>query len=267
MDIKKTLLKAGLVLATAAAAFTVATSTQSTKAASYDGKLVNKGELTIGLEGTYQPYSYRKDGKLTGFEVELGQQVAKKMGLKAKFVPTKWDSLIAGVGANKFDVALNNISETPERQKSYLFSEPYIYSRSALISLKKDKLDSAKSVKGQKLAEGTGTNNAQIAKKLGAKIVNSDQFTTSIDMIRQGRVKGTINAAEAYYAYAKTQKHDDLNMKVLPEKDVPASKVSALMAKKNTKLQKEFNKALKELKDDGTLTKLSKKYFGEDITK
>ncbi|MGO3548730.1 MAG: transporter substrate-binding domain-containing protein, partial [Paucilactobacillus nenjiangensis] len=60
-------------------------------------QLKTKGTLTVGLEGTYAPYSYREDGKLKGFEVELARDVAKKMGYKVKFVPTKWDSLIAGV--------------------------------------------------------------------------------------------------------------------------------------------------------------------------
>lgn len=77
------------------AALTVGTSAGITSisaaSSAVNSELVHKGELTIGLEGTYSPYSYRKNNKLTGFEVDLGKAVAKKMGLKAKFVPTKWD--------------------------------------------------------------------------------------------------------------------------------------------------------------------------------
>ena len=108
------------------------------QASSTQPQLVSKGTLTVGLEGTYAPYSYRQNGKLTGFEVELAQQLAKKMGYKVKFVPTKWDSLIAGVGAKKFDLAINDIAMTPERKKAYRFSDPYIYSKSALIMKKDD---------------------------------------------------------------------------------------------------------------------------------
>lgn len=99
-------------------------------------ELKEKGTLTIGLEGTFAPYSYRKDGKLTGFEVELGKQLAKEMGLKAKFVPTKWDGLIAGLDTGKYDVVLNNVTITKERKEKYLFSKPYIYSHFALITKK-----------------------------------------------------------------------------------------------------------------------------------
>src|SRR5699024_9555887 len=80
--------------------------------AATSSELKQKGSLTIGLEGTCAPYSYRKDGKLTGFEVELGKDIAKQMGLKAKFVPTKWDGLIEGVNTGKYDIVLNNITVT-----------------------------------------------------------------------------------------------------------------------------------------------------------
>ena len=113
-----------------------------TNASSYKDDLITKDQLTIGLEGTYKPYSYRSNGKLTGFEVDLGKALAKQLGVKVKFIPTKWDSLIAGVGSSKYDVVLNNITKTPERKKVYIFSNPYIYSRYALISAKNNKISS-----------------------------------------------------------------------------------------------------------------------------
>ncbi|MDN6704506.1 MAG: transporter substrate-binding domain-containing protein, partial [Lactiplantibacillus plantarum] len=79
-------------------------SSNSSSKGGYTSELKQSKQLTIGLEGTYAPYSYRQGGKLTGFEVDLGKAVAKKMNLKANFVPTKWDSLIAGLGSSKYDV-------------------------------------------------------------------------------------------------------------------------------------------------------------------
>lgn len=235
--------------------------------AATSSELKQKGTLTIGLEGTFAPYSYRKDGKLTGFEVELGKDIAKQMGLKAKFVPTKWDGLIEGVNTGKYDIVLNNITVTKERQAKFGFSTPYIYSHFALISKKGSGLNTLKDIKGVKIASGTGTDNSVVAKKFGAKVVPSSEFSTSLDMVRQGRVKGTINSMSAWYAYKK----DGKNVKGLQAKDVSKdekpAKISALMAKKNTDLKKDVDKALKQLRNDGTLTKLSKKYVGGDITK
>ena len=261
------ILRIEVLVATIAIAFGIFTVlTPKANASSYKDDLINKDQLTIGLEGTYKPYSYRSNGKLTGFEVDLGKALAKQMGVKVKFVPTKWDSLIAGVGASKYDIVLNNITQTPERKKVYIFSNPYIYSRYAVISSKKNKINSLKEIKNKKFAEGTGTNNEILAKKYKATIVSSGDFATSLSLIRQGRVQGTINAAEAYYAYAKTNKVSDLHFKDL-SKQVKPVKISALLNKKNKKLQKRINKALKTLKDNGTLKQLSEKYFGSDITK
>lgn len=240
-------------------------SSSSSNSSNYKSELLTKNTLTIGLEGTYSPYSYRKNGKLTGFEVDLGKAVAKEMGLKAKFVPTKWDSLIAGLGSEKFDVVLNNITQTPERKKSYNFSTPYIYSRYILVTKKGSNLKTLKALKGKKMAEGTGTNNAVLVKKYGATVVPSGEFATSVSLVRQGRVAGTVNAAEAWYAYAKENNTKGLQVTELSSQVKPV-KVSGLFNKKDKKLLARFNKALKKVRKDGTLKKLSVKYFGGDIT-
>ncbi|WP_035178989.1 transporter substrate-binding domain-containing protein [Lentilactobacillus farraginis] len=264
-SIKRIAITLGLVVT--GLVLTACSSNSSSSKSGYQADLKQSKQLTIGLEGTYAPYSYRKDGKLTGFEVDLGKAVAKKMKLKANFVPTKWDSLIAGLGSDKYDVVLNNIAETPERKKSYIFSTPYIYSRYALISKAGDKsIQKLSDVKGKKLAEGTGTNNEAQAKKLGAKTVPSGDFTTTLALIRQGRVQGTINAREAWFAYAKTNSTKGLAYHKVSDSQAEPVKISAMFNQKDTKLKAKFNQVLQQLRKDGTLTKLSQKYFGADIT-
>lgn len=264
-SIKRIAITLGLVVT--GLVLTACSSNGSSSKSGYQADLKQSKQLTIGLEGTYAPYSYRKDGKLTGFEVDLGKAVAKKMKLKANFVPTKWDSLIAGLGSDKYDVVLNNIAETPERKKSYIFSTPYIYSRYALISKAGDKsIQKLSDVKGKKLAEGTGTNNEAQAKKLGAKTVPSGDFTTTLALIRQGRVQGTINAREAWFAYAKTNSTKGLAYHKVSDSQAEPVKISAMFNQKDTKLKAKFNQVLQQLRKDGTLTKLSQKYFGADIT-
>lgn len=230
-------------------------------------KLVTKDTLTVGLEGTYAPYSYRENGKLTGFEVDLARDVAKKMGYQVKFVPTKWDSLIAGVGAKKFDVAINDIAMTPERQKAYAFSNPYIYSKSALI-MKQDNtaIKNVNDIKGKKIAAATGTANAENVKKFGGQVVSSSDFASAMALVQQGRVEAAMNSNEAFLYYQQTNHNDGLKSVVVPTAKVPAQKIGILMAKDNKGLQKKVNKALEELRKDGTLKQLSEKYFHADIT-
>lgn len=103
------------------------------QAANNKDHTIQSGKLTIGLEGTYAPYSYHKDGKLTGFEVELSRDLAKELGLKPVFVQSKWDSLIAGLDAHKYDAVFNNVTVSAQRAKSYAYTVPYLYSKSVLI--------------------------------------------------------------------------------------------------------------------------------------
>lgn len=257
---KKALLVAGAVV------LGVASGVTATHAASVNSELKTKGELTIGVEGTYSPYSYRKNGKLTGFEVELGKDVAKQMGLKAKFVPTKWDSLIAGLGSGKYDVVMNDITQTPERAKQYNFSKPYIQSRYALIVPKNSKISSLKQLKGKKVVAGTGTNNATLVKKYGGKLSPDGDFSSALGMVRQHQAVATVNSREAWYAYTKQHSSNGLKMVDVSREAKPV-KISALFNKKDTQVQSSYNKALTHLQKNGTVKKLSQKYFGADITK
>lgn len=225
------------------------------------------GTLTIGLEGTYAPYSYRDNGKLTGFEVDLGKAVAKKLDLKAKFVPTKWDSLIAGLNSNTFDVVLNNVAENPSRLKHYIFSTPYVYSKSVIITKDGTGINSVDDIKGKKISAGTGTDNYNHAEKFGAKVVPAADFQTDMSMIDQGRVAGAINSKEAFLYWKKSHKSTDLKYITIPDNKLEPSKIAPIYNKKSTHLRGRVNKAIKELYADGTMKKLSIKYFGEDITK
>lgn len=247
-------------------ALTACSSNNSNKD-SYKSELKTKNELVIGLEGTYAPYSYRENGKLTGFEVELGKAVAKEMGLKAKFVPTKWDGLIAGLGSKKYDVVMNNITQTKERQKKYLFSKPYVYSKYILITNANDNsIKSTSDIKGKTFVESTGSDNEAVAQKFGAKILSDGEFSTGLDLIKQKRADGNINAEPAWIAYAKDNSTKGLKYRVLKSSEQKPAKISALFNKKSPKLKTKYNKAMDALRKDGTLTKLSKKYFGKDIT-
>lgn len=253
----------------AVAALAVGTSAGITSihaaSSSVNSELKSKGKLIIGLEGTYSPYSYRKNNKLTGFEVDLGKAVAKKMGLKAEFVPTKWDSLIAGLGSGKYDVVMNNITQTPERAKQYNFSTPYIKSHFALIVPSNSKIKSLKQIKGKKIIAGTGTNNANVVKKFGGKLTPNGDFASSLGMVKQGRAAGTVNSREAWYAYSKKNSTKGLKMIDVSSEQKPAN-ISALFNKKDTAIQSSYNKALKQLQKDGTVKRLSQKYFGANIT-
>ncbi|GKQ43105.1 amino acid ABC transporter substrate-binding protein [Companilactobacillus sp. RD055328] len=226
-----------------------------------------KGTLTIGLEGTYAPYSYREGSKLKGFEVDYGKAVAKKLNMKVKFVPTKWDSLIAGLNTNTFDTVINNVSINKNRESHYLFSTPYIYSKSVIIVPADSTIKSATDLKGVKVAEGTGTDNYDKAEKFQADIISSPDFSSTMSMLDNGRIKATINSKEAFLTWKKSNPETTLKYIEIPDSQLKSSKIAPMFNKKSAKLSSKVTEATKELYKDGTMKKLSIKYFGEDITK
>ncbi|MFD1484418.1 transporter substrate-binding domain-containing protein [Lacticaseibacillus baoqingensis] len=240
--------------------------TKTATKTTYKSELVKKNTLTVGLEGVYPPYSYRKDGKLTGFEVELVQQIAKQLDIKVNIKPTKWDGLIAGVGSGRFDFVVDNITATEARKKQYAFSTPYVYSHYILVTKQGSAIKSIDDVKGKRMLAANGSDNAQVAKKFGATIVPNSDFSVDIKMIKDGRADGTVNALSAWQDYQKTNSTAGVSATEIPAAKVAPAQIAALMSKKNPKLRQSVNKALATLRTDGTLKKLSVKYFGTDIT-
>ncbi|MDD2973275.1 MAG: amino acid ABC transporter substrate-binding protein [Lachnospiraceae bacterium] len=223
------------------------------------------GVIKIGTEGTYAPYSYHDDaGNLTGFDVEIAQLVAEKLGVKPEFVETKWDSMIAGLDARRFDIIVNQVGITEERQEKYLFSEPYTYIHGALIVEKSNEdIKSFEDIKGKKSAQTLTSNWGKTAEGYGAELVGVDGFDQSVELVEKGRADATINSEVALYDYLKQKPDASIKVVALSE-DPSIVGIPVLMGEDS--LSGAISQAIIELKKDGSLTKLSEKYFGVDIT-
>ncbi|MGO3621361.1 MAG: transporter substrate-binding domain-containing protein, partial [Pseudomonas helleri] len=82
----------------------------------------DRGELRIALEGNQAPYSFQQDGHLTGFDVELGEMLARELEVNSSLLVTDSDDLLSGVESGKYDVAINHMAMTPELQDRFDFS-------------------------------------------------------------------------------------------------------------------------------------------------
>lgn len=230
----------------------------------YD-KVKKDGVLTVGTEGTYPPFTFHDDSdKLTGFDVEIAKEVAKRLGVKAEFKETQWDGMFAGLDAKRFDMIANQVGIDEDRQKKYDFSDPYIQSGAVLL-VHKDNTDikSFDDLKGKTSAQSLTSNYNEIAKSHGAEVTGIEGFSQAVQLIGSKRVDATVNDKLSYLDYKK--QHPDAPIKVADEEKsgVP----SGLMFRKDSsKLVEEVNKALKAMEDDGTYAKISDKWFGEDVS-
>lgn len=226
-----------------------------------------KGEIVIATEGTWSPWTFHdKEGKLTGYDIEVGRLIAQKLGVKPQFVEGKWDGLLAGISAGRYDIMINGVDMTPERQKAYRFTEPYAYNRTVvMVSAQNDSIKSMQDLKGKVTANTISSTYAEIAEKYGAKVDGVDDLNQTFELLLSGRIDATLNAEVVYYDYMKVHPQAAIKIAAIDEQ---VTSVGIPLKKEGTeKLQTELNKILSDLRSSGELTKLSNKFFGTDISK
>jgi len=229
-------------------------------------KVKADGKLLIGTEGTYSPFTFHdQSGKLTGYDVEVVTEVAKRIGVEPVFQETQWDAIFAGLDSKRFDVVANQVGIRPDRQEKYDFSNPYTISTAVLVTHKDNTtVKGFEDIKGLKAAQTLTSNLTDIAKKNGAEIVGVEGFNQAIDLLVSKRVDITINDGISLLDFLKQK--PDTPIKVIA-KDPDVAKNGFLFRKGSTELVDAFNKALDEMDKDGTLLKISEKWFGADVSK
>jgi cystine transport system substrate-binding protein len=229
-------------------------------------EIQEKGVLTVGIEGTYPPYTYHDESsdELTGYDVEIARAIAEKLGVEAEFVETKWDSIIAGLDAGRFDVIINQVGITAERQKKYDFSQPYTYTKGVLIVAEDDEdIKAFEDLKGKKSAQTVTSNWAALAESYGASIEGTDGFNQSIELVLAGRADATLNDDVTFYDYMNTKPGAKVKI-VATSNEVSTSGV--MIRKGNEELIAAIDSALDELRTEGKLKEISEKYFGVDVS-
>ena len=227
-------------------------------------KVQEDGELLVGTEGTYPPFTYHDEsGKLTGFDVEIAEEIASRLGVKAKFMETQWDAMFAGLDSKRFDMIANQVGINEERMGKYDFSEPYISSVAVLVTQKgNNDVKTFEDIDGLKSAQSLTSNYAEIAKSNGAELVGVDGFNQAIELLNSKRVDVTINDNLSVLDFLKQK--PDANIQIVDEAG-DAAQSGLMFNKGNETLVEAVNEALNEMIEDGTYDKISDKWFGENV--
>jgi cystine transport system substrate-binding protein len=231
-------------------------------------QIQEKGTITFAMEGQWSPWTYHdEDGELVGYDTEVGKAIAEKLGVEAEFVEGEWDGLFAGLDAGRYDAVINGVEITDERAEKYDFTTPYAYIRTALVVADDNEdITSFEDLDGKKTSNSLGSTYADLAADYGADVQNVDTLSETIEMVLSGRVDATLNAEVSFYDYLA--EHPDAPIKIVALTD-EASEVSIPLRKEEATetLRAAIDEAIEELSKDGTLTELSEKYFGSDISK
>ncbi|GMO53577.1 MAG: cystine ABC transporter substrate-binding protein [Treponemataceae bacterium] len=233
------------------------------------GLTIEKGVLSVGIEIGYPPMEYYDtDGKtLAGFDIQLTQALAEKMGLKVKYIDTAWDGILAGLRTGKYDIAVN-ITILPERQAAYNFTKPYINNSITIAVLKNSsvKIEKPEDIAGYRAAFQGDTTAQYFAAKLNRQGVNFTSFSydkiiNCFDDLRLGRVDCVVSDSLAACYY--TEKENSLFK--TGWQGAADETIGICLKKGNDALTGALNKALGELFDDGVVLRISQDIFKRDM--
>ena len=229
------------------------------------GRIQAAGKMVIATEGTWAPYTYVDgNGNLTGYDVEVARAVAGKLGVEAEFVTGDFDGFLIGLDNGIYDMVFNCIDITEARQEKYDFSDAYINTTVVLI-VKEDneEITSFDDLEGKTTTNTITSSYAATAEECGATVLGATTFEETIELVLQGRADATLNSRGSYDDYMSV--HPDTALKIV---DSYTTYAGAPMKKGDdtASLREAVNKALSELREDGTLTKLSMQFFEEDVS-
>lgn len=213
--------------------------------------------LHFAISPEYPPFEYKHQGKLTGFDVELAQAIAKKLGMNAVFQEMDFKNEIMAVQGGLVDAAISTITITKQRAMNVDFSLPYHHERLGIIYRKNEPIDLQKSHASLSIGVQMGsTMQLWLNKHHGdIKSVLYDNNLVAIESLKAENVDGVL--VDKLQADAFVAKNPRLSYHTLDQSEFGYGIATA----KGSALTHKINQALATLKRDGTLQRLTKKYL------
>ncbi|MBM7642398.1 transporter substrate-binding domain-containing protein [Streptococcus loxodontisalivarius] len=268
---KKLLATLGLI--GLASLFLVACSSQSSSSST-------KTKITVATDSDTAPFTYKKDGEFAGYDIDVLKKIFEDSDeYELSFVTTAFDSILTGVDADRYQIAANDFNYNAERAEKYLFSDPISKSNYAITSKEGTSYDSLDQLSGKKTEVISGSNYAQVLEEWNKANPDKDPIqinyassstglTTRVQHIENGSIDFILYDAISSQYIVKDQ---GFNLTVTALKTSVGSDKDGLEyllfadTEDGKELQSFVNKRIKELKEDGSLAKLSEEYFGGDF--
>lgn len=226
-----------------------------------------KDVLRIGSEGAYPPFNMiDKDGKLTGFDIDIANALCAEMKVECVFVAQDWDGIIPGLLAKKYDAIVASMSDTPERRKAVAFSNKYYSNMLRFAAPKGTALKpTEEGLKGKTIGAQRATIAAQYAKEhfKGAEAKVYDTQENAWLDLAAGRTDAVL--ADMYVAYEWLNSADGANFAFLGEPIDIKDHIAIAVRKQDKELVKKLNAAIDAIRANGTYAKINAKYFPFDI--
>lgn len=220
-------------------------------------QVINEGKLIVATNAEFPPYEYHDGDKIVGIDMEIADAIAKKMGLELEIEDIAFDSVILEVTSGKADMGMAGISATEERKQSVDFSDTYTTSKQLIIVKEDSEIAKSDDLEGKTVGVQAGTTGDLLVSDIkGATVERYSKGMDAVQALSQSKIDAVVIDSEV----AKRFVSETTGLKVLD--DAYADEEYAVAVKKgNKELLDSVNKALSELKADGTVDKIIAKYI------
>ncbi len=222
------------------------------------------GEIVVGLDDTFAPMGYREEGTndLIGFDIDMGAEMGKRMGVEFVWLPTEWKGVTGSLNSKKFDAIINGMSVTEERKEVIDFSIPYVKAGIGAVVLADSEVSTIEELGSLKVATQTGSSGAEACQSMGyTDIVYYDQYPNAFQDLSIGRVDVVVVDATTAVHFME-MKEDEYR---LLEERIIGEDYAIGIRQEDDELEAEFNRVLREMMEDGTLAEISERWFGADL--
>lgn len=216
-------------------------------------------ELKVGTAPNYKPFNYKENSKLTGFDTDLVEEIAKKNGIKIVWIETNFDGLIPALKAGKIDMIASSMSATDERRQSVDFTKPYYISKNLYLKLKNnDSLQTKNDLEGKKIGVQLGTLQENTAKAIkNTQVQSNKDLNIAVLALKNNKIDAIV--ADEDTAKGFLTENPEL-VSFYQETDGGEGFSFAFDKNKQKDIIEIFNKGIDEAKTDGFYDTLIKKY-------
>lgn len=241
-----------------------------------------RGKLLISTDANYKPQSYKKpDGSWEGFDIDVGREIAKRLGVQAEFLDINFDIITAGSWNGRWDINIGSMTVTPGRKEKLFFTAPYYYTPASFAVHKDSTAKSIDDLNGKKVGFGSSTTYQDYLKgtlklegeqilrpppQVQQQVYDTDQQAltdlalgngTRLDAVLTAlpTIQDSIKGGQPFKVLGDPVYYEDLAV-ALDQKSPQSSQG----------LRDAISKIVDDMHKDGTLTKLSNQYYGVDLT-
>lgn len=233
----------------------------------------DKKTITIGFDNTFVPMGFKdKDGKNTGFDIDLANAVFEEYGITVKWQPINWDLKETELKNGKIDLIWNGYSVTDERKEKVLFSDTYMKNEQVLVTKKSSNITSFSDMKDKTLGAQSGSSgydtfvsNPKVLKDIvkDNDATQYETFTQALIDLKNDRIDGLL--IDKVYANYYLEQEGILDQYNIIKSEFDGEDFAVGARKSDKTLVKKINKALKALYKSGKFQEISDKWFGEDV--